>query len=145
MHRVESSGLINKPIKEVFEYTASPANGHAFIPNLSRNTNITPELTGEGQTFDWHFNMGGIELQGKAKVTEYKYPIQVKIESTGDTTSTWIYYFEEVENTTKVTVAIEYEVADNMLRKFTNKLVMEKLNQKVAEQIIDNLQTILEN
>ncbi len=34
--------VINKPVSEVFAYTASAENGPAFIPNLNENTNITP-------------------------------------------------------------------------------------------------------
>ena len=144
MSKVSASVNINKPIAEVFAYAASAANGPAFIPNLNENTNITPQEPGVGQTFDWRFNMGGVDLRGKAQVTEYDVPNRAKIVSTGDTNSTWTYSFHEENDATKVTLDVEYELAENAAQKLANKVVVEKLNQKSAEQSLGNLKTILE-
>jgi hypothetical protein len=67
MAKATSSITINKPIKEVFEYMASPHNGPAFTPNLNENTNIFPEKDSVGQKFDWRFNMAGVDLRGKSR------------------------------------------------------------------------------
>ena len=93
MAKVSASILINKPIEEVFEFTASPINGPKFIPNLSENTNIQPEHPGVGQTFDLHFNMFGISLSGKAKVSEFERPNKTVIETDGNNKTTWTYSF----------------------------------------------------
>ena len=71
MEKALSEIVINKPINEVFEYMASPHNGPAFTPNLNENTNIFPEKESVGQKFDWRFNMAGVDLRGKAEVTEF--------------------------------------------------------------------------
>ena len=42
MSVAKASIVINKPVSEVFEYTASAENGPAFIPNLNENTDINP-------------------------------------------------------------------------------------------------------
>ncbi len=144
MSKVSATVAINKPVQDVFEYAASPFNGPSFIPNLNENTNIQPEKAGVGQTFDWRFNMGGVDLRGKAEVTEYDAPHRAKIVSTGDTNSTWIYSFQEENSSTKVTLEVEYELAESALQKMANKLVIEKLNQRTAEQSLENLKTILE-
>jgi carbon monoxide dehydrogenase subunit G len=145
MNKATASIVINKPIKEVFEYMASPYNGPAFIPNLSENTNIFPEKTGVGQKFDWRFNMLGVDLRGKAEVTEYAPPNKVVIVSSGDAKSTWIYTLEEIdETTTKVSVEIDYEFDETILQRLTNRALINKIAQKTAEQMVDNLKTILE-
>src|SRR3990172_9286055 len=110
MAKATSSITIKKPIKEVFEYMASPHNGPAFIPNLNENTNIFPEKDGVGQKFDWRFNMAGVDLRGKAEVTEYNAPNKVVISSTGDADSNWTYTLEEAGGGTKVGVEINYEL-----------------------------------
>src|SRR3990167_8596481 len=112
MSKVSSSITINKPIKEVFEYAASPHNGPAFIPNLNENINIHPEQPGVGQKFDWRFNMGGVDLRGQAEVAEYDPPHKAKIVSTGASNSTWIYSFQEEDSGTKVSLDIEYDVPE---------------------------------
>lgn len=144
MTKVSSSIVINKPIQEVFEYTASPHNGPAFIPNLNENTNVTPEKAGKGQTFDWRYNMAGVDLRGKAEVVEYDAPNKVVIKTTGDGTAAWVYSFSEENGGTKVSVEVDYELSENSLRSMANKMVVDKLNQRTSEQMLENLKTILE-
>ena len=145
MAKVSSSILINKPIDQVFDFAASPVNGPKFIPNLSENTNISPEEPGVGQTFEWHFNMFGVPLRGKAKVTEFKRPNKAVIETSGAHKTSWVYSFEKEDSGTKVTVDVEYELHENMIRKFIDKNVIEKMNQRSAQQMVENLKTILES
>ena len=144
MSKVSSSITINKPIKEVFEYMASPHNGPAFIPNLNENTNIFPEEDSVGQKFDWRFNMAGVDLRGKAEVTEYVPPTKVVISSHGDADSTWTYTLEEAGGGTKASVEIDYELAETALQRIANKAVISKLAQKTTEQMLENLKVILE-
>lgn len=145
MTKVSSSITISKPIKEVFEYMASPHNGPAFIPNLNENTNIFPEEDNVGQKFDWRFNMAGVDLRGKAEVAEYTPPTKVVISSKGDADSTWTYALEEADGGTKVSVEIDYELAETALQRIANKTVISKIAQKTTEQMLDNLKVILES
>lgn len=145
MAKVNASTVIHKSIQEVFDYTASPANGPAFIPNLNENNNIQPEQPGVGQRFDWRFNMAGVDLRGQAEVTEYNSPHNVKIISTGDSNSVWVYSFEEAEGGTKVVLEVDYEVAEGIMQKMANKMVIDQLNQRSAEQSLENLKTIFES
>src|SRR5438045_2244160 len=112
MAKASASVVIHKPVQEVFEYTASPVNGPAFIPNLNENSNIQPDHAGVGQTFDWRFNMAGVDLRGKAEVTEYEAPYKAKIVSTGDGSSTWTYSFLEEDGGTNINLEVEYEIAE---------------------------------
>ncbi len=145
MSKVSASIVINKPIQEVFEYTASPVNGPAFIPNLNENSNITPEKTGVGQTFDWRFTLAGVDLKGKAEVTEFNSLEKVTIHTTGDSNTDWVYSFAQEGEGTKVTVDVNYEIEENALKKVANRIIVDKLNQRAAEQMLDNLKTILES
>ena len=145
MTKVSSSITINKPIKEVFEYMSSPHNGPAFIPNLNENTNIFPEEDGVGQKFDWRFNMAGVDLRGKAEVTEYVPPTKVVISSKGDADSTWTYTLAEAGGSTKVSVEIDYELAETAMQRIANKAVISKLAQKTTDQMLENLKVILES
>ena len=133
-----------KTIEEIFDFTASPINSPKFIPNLAENTNIKPEKPGIGQTFDWHFNMLGVSLRGKAKVTEFEKPSKVVIETNGNTKTTWVYSFEGESSGTKVSVDVEYELHEDVLRKFVDKVIVDKINQRSAQQMLENLKTILE-
>lgn len=145
MAKVSTSVVINKPIQEVFEYTASPVNGPAFIPNLNENTDIHPETPCLGQTFSWRFNMAGVDLKGKAEVVEYSSPHRVVIKTTGDSDTTWIYTFQEENGGTRVSAEVEYKIVESALKMMANRLIIDKLNQRSAEQMLENLKTILES
>jgi hypothetical protein len=145
MSKVLSAVIINKPIEEVFDYTASPVNGPAFIPNLNENTNIYPETVGIGQSFDYRFNMVGVDLRGKAEVAEFERPNKVKINSTGDSVSSWLYTFEKEGEGTKVTVELEYEFSETAWKRLASKTIVDKLAQKICEQMTESLKIILES
>jgi len=142
--KVGSSISINKPIEEVFDYTASPFNGPAFIPNLMENTNINPEKPGVGQTFNWRFNLAGLDLTGNGVGTKYERPHLAEIKTTGGGESIWTYKFNEKDGGTKVTIEVEYKLPEGVLKKVTNPPVIDKLNQHSAEEMLKNLKVILE-
>jgi uncharacterized membrane protein len=144
MAKISSSILINKPVEEVFDYAASPYNGPAFIPNLNENTNIRPEKPGAGQKFEWRFNLLGVDVTGTAEVAEFQRPNLVVMKTEGGTNSTWTYKFEEEDGGTRVSVEIEYDLPANLFERLTNKLVVDKVNQRTSEQMLGNLKTILE-
>lgn len=143
MSKAKASIIINKPIEEVFDYTCSVHNGPAFIPNLNENSNIQGE--GVGQTYEWHFNMAGIDLRGQGEVTVFDRPRREEMKITGDTSASWVFSFEEENGSTKVTVDVDYDIAESALQKLANRMVVDKFNQKTAEQTVDNLKTILES
>ena len=145
MSKINSSILINKPIEEDFDYAASPYNGPAFIPNLSENTNIRPEVPGVGQKFEWRFNLLGVDITGTAEVAEFQRPNLVVMKTEGGTNSTWTYKFEEENSGTRVSVEVEYDLPDSVLERLTNKLVVDKVNQRSCDQMLENLKTILES
>lgn len=143
MAKAKASIVINKPIEEVFDYTCSVANGPAFIPNLNENTEIQGD--GVGQTYNWRFNMAGVDLKGKGEVTVFDRPHREEMSITGDTTANWVFSFEEENGGTKATVEVDYDIVESALQKLANRMVVDKFNQKTAEQMLDNLKTILES
>lgn len=146
MQKVKSSATVNKPIEEVFKYMASPHNGPAFIPDLSENSNIYPEEVGVGQKFDWRFNLAGVDMRGKAEVAQYDMPNKVKIDSTGDAHSIWTYICEpDGDNSTKVNVTIEYDLDDSVIQRLAGRSgVVNKIAQRTADRMLENLKLILE-
>lgn len=138
--------VIRKPVSEVFDYTASAENGPAFIPNLNENTNIHPETPGVNQTFDWRFNMGGIDLRGKAEGITFDKDKQVTLKISGDVNATWDYQFEDLgDGTTRITSEVSYEVSESKLQNMVNATIIDRINQNTLEQMLDNLKLILED
>lgn len=145
MANATSEIIIEVPVEEVFDYTASAINGPAFIPNLNENTNIVPDEPGLEQTFDWRFNMGGIDLTGRAEGIEYTPGKRVLLRTIGDVNAVWDYQFEDRgDGTTRVFTTVEYEVAESKLAAMVNRHLIDRINQHTLDQMCQNLKLILE-
>jgi uncharacterized membrane protein len=138
--------IINRPLAEVFDYTASAHNGPAFIPNLNENTNITPDEPSIDQTFDWRFNMAGVDLRGKASGLNYEVGERVTLKLEGDVTATWDYQFSAVDDgSTRIYSEVNYDVEAGKMQKMVNVAVLDKINQHTLDQMLANLKLILES
>ena len=138
--------VINRPLAEVFEYTASAYNGPAFIPNLNENTNVTPEDACLEQTFDWRFNMAGVDLKGKASGLNYDVNERVTLKLEGDVNATWDYTFSAVDDhSTHIYSEVIYDVDAPKLQRMVNAAIMDKINQHTLDQMLANLKIILES
>ena len=144
MAKVSTSTTISAPIEKVYEYTANPENGPAFIPNLNENNNVSTTPTEVGQKWDWRFNMVGVDLRGSAEVTEVEPNKKWSLKTYSGGESDWSYSFESADGGTKVTLEIDYKVPESVGSKMAAPLV-EKVNQQNAEQGLQNLKTILES
>lgn len=145
MSNVQSSNIVYRPMEEVFDFMVSPHSGPAFILSLGENTNIIPEETQKGQTYDWRFKMGEVELRGKGEVMEFDRPNKVRIATTGDSNSVWTYILKKEGNGTEVTVEIEYDFPEKVYKQLVDsKIDVDEFAQKTAEQMLKNLKIILE-
>ena len=145
MSKVQSSIIVYRPMEEVFDFMVSPYSGPAFILSLGENTNINPEKTQMGQTYDWQFNIGEVVLKGKGEVIEFDRPHTIKIATAGDSSSTWTYVLKEEGDGTRVTAEIEYDFPETVYKRLTdNKTDINEFGQKMAEQMLKNLKVIME-
>jgi hypothetical protein len=146
MANAQGTVIIQKPLDEVFAYTASAVNGPAFIPNLNENTDITPAEACLEQTFNWRFNMAGVDLRGKASGLRYEVGKRVTLKLTGEVEAEWDYIFEDLgDGTTKIYSEVNYDVEPSKFKSLVNSAVIDKLNQHTLNQMLDNLKLILES
>jgi carbon monoxide dehydrogenase subunit G len=139
MNTVSSSILINVPPENIFDYIINPNNTIRFFPYMKQPSGITPQQPGLNQTFNWTYSMIGIDMQGKAVVSEFVRPRKYTISSTGDIESTWIYEFEETNEGTKVSLTIIYNIKHGMAGKIIDAIALGRLNQKALEESLENL------
>jgi uncharacterized membrane protein len=143
MNKASASTVIAAPIEKVFEFTASPVNGPMFIPNLNQNSNISTPQTQVGQTWDWRYNMVGVDLTGSAQVTNVEAPHVWELKSTGGANSTWRFRFDQADGGTKIMLDIDYDPPQGVMNRISAHAI-EKINQKTTDDLLQNLKTILE-
>ena len=143
MAQIEASVHINAPVERVFAFTASAENGPVFIPNLDSNSRISVTPTRVGQKWNWQFNLVGVDIRGTAEVSSLEPLKRWALKTEGGTKSEWVYSFLIEREGTQVRLHIDYEVPRSVLGKLAGPVV-ERLNQKNAEEALANLKIILE-
>jgi uncharacterized membrane protein len=144
MPKVEASTTIKAPLEEVYEKTASPQTGPIFIPNLNENSDISPEKTQVGQTWNWFYNFCGFDIRGTAEVVAMEPNKSWSLVTRGAGESQWQYTFEPDGDGTSVRLAVDYEVPRSVLGKVAQP-VIEQLNQRACRQALQNLKVWLES
>jgi uncharacterized membrane protein len=138
--------IINRPVAEVFKYTASAHNGPAFIPNLNENTDIKPAEPSIDQTFNWRFNMAGVDMRGKASGLAYDVNKRVTLKLEGDVEAVWDYQFTAIDDdSTRLYTEVNYDVQASRLKQMVNTTVLDRFNQRTLDEMLVNLKLILES
>jgi uncharacterized membrane protein len=143
MYKVEATTVIDAPVPQVYEHTASPQNGPVFVPNLNENFNISSDRTAVGQTWGWRYNFFGVDISGTAEVVEMRPNELWALRTRGDAESRWVYSFAPAGPGTRVALSIEYEMPPGKLAKVT-EAVAERMNQRSCEQALENLKAWIE-
>jgi hypothetical protein len=119
-----SSVFINRPVEEVFEFTAAFENSHLWQGDLIRSEQTSDGPLGVGATGIFAQKFMGREMENTVEVTVYDPPYQMCFRSTsGPIAFEGCQTCESVDGGTQFTVAIEgeaggfFKVAEGMVQK----------------------------
>lgn len=146
MPKVQASTVINISPEKVYDYVLHAAeNGPIWIPNVAEHRNVSPPEPQVGQSWDWTFNMMGVALRGRSELTRLEAYTRGEMKTSGSTNSTWVFTYAPEGSGTKVTAEIDYEIPSSVLGKVANRVLVERMNQKSAEEGLANLKIVLES
>ncbi len=135
---------INAPLSKVFEFVASPKNWTTYLTSLVKVENFSTEDLQSGTTFEWTYRMMGMDFNGKGQILEYEKDRLYKMRMEGHFPITETFRFEGNDQKTTLTVEIEYELPGKVLGVLADKMVLEKLNVKEADGVLERIKTICE-
>lgn len=142
MVRLQETRLIDRPIGEVFEYTADFNNIEDWDPGISSSSQIDPGPVGVGSRFELSVSFGGRSLPMTYEITGYEPNERVvligrgeQIEAVDD------IRFEDRDGKTKV----DY-TADLTFHNYVKYLApfMGSIFKRVGERAVDGLKESLE-
>jgi uncharacterized protein YndB with AHSA1/START domain len=140
MATIKGSIFINAPVEKVFEYT-KPENLPEFWPSMVEVKNIK-ELSNGGYSWDWVYNMAGMQFNGSSEHTVFEKNQRTITHSTGiESTITWSY--EEEGGGTRMTTVTEYKIPVPLLGKAAEAFVV-KLNENESNTVLANVKARLE-
>jgi carbon monoxide dehydrogenase subunit G len=144
MAKVTRKFNVKRKPEAVIDYISDVENHPAFIPPLKSVANIAGDPKRKGTSWDWTFVMAGVEINGKAETADYQAGKRYSFKTTG-IDSTFIYSAEAADGGSQVTADVVYEVPQGVLAKIADKAVVERMNERDADQAAQNLKTILDS
>lgn len=142
---IKQSIAINAPVSKVFEYVVSPDNWTRYVTSLVDVTDFSDDVPAKGSTFSWVYKMMGLKFAGKGTVTENRKDKSFGLLLEGKHTIMEAYEFaDKGGSASELKINIEYEIPGSVLGAIANKLIIEKLNNIEATQVLEKIKTVCE-
>lgn len=144
MAQIKRSIKINAPLSKVFDYVTKPDNWPKYVTSLVDVRNVSADLPEAGTTFEWTYRMLGINNDGTGKVSEYEKNRKFAIEMEGSFPIRETYTFQGDEHSTELVFDIQYDVPGKVLGVIADKLVVERLNAREADAVLNKVKDLCE-
>lgn len=143
MIEVESSVLVNRPIKETFDFVTTPENDAQWYIGVESRDHTPGEPAGVGSTSMSEIRFLGVPVKVVWEVIEYEAPQKIGVKTIEGPVSVEAQYTFEATNgdQTKVTVHGEAEVGG--IFDLADPLI-ERMAQRQWDASFENLKDVLE-
>ncbi len=142
MVKLNKAITIHAPVEKVFTFLNDPCNLPEIWPSMVEVKDVTPSPAG-GFNFGWVYKMGGMRFDGASETIESVKNQRTVTRSTKGIESKFTWMFETVDNDTKLTVDIEYNVPIPLLGKLAEAIIV-KQNEHEAQALLENLKARME-
>jgi uncharacterized membrane protein len=143
MSKVAQSVEVKCSPDSLMEYIVDVTNHPAFIGPLKSVTNVKGDVRKPGTSWDWVYNIAGVELTGKAETVRFVPAKEFVYKTTTGAISTFTYRADSAGPKTKLSLNVEYEVPTNALGKMKASM-FERLNEQEGKRVVENLKALLE-
>jgi len=141
MMSVSHSILIDAPRETVFAYVTDPAKMAEWLPNMVLAHNIVG--SGEGQQYEWTYKLSGILFHGESVVVEHSPSALAVHQTIGAVNSLWTFHVEPVDEQTKFTLDVTYEVPVPVLGKLAEHVIARR-DARLVNLALENVKDTLE-
>jgi carbon monoxide dehydrogenase subunit G len=141
---IEKSALVSAPPARVFEYLDDPARIPEYAPGVTQIdvTKRTDERVGD--SYKTVYKVMGISFPSTFTTVEYARPEKVVARIEGAQFGTFDWRLKPEGDATRVTVRIDYQMKGGVIGKAMDALVVERMNERNAEQMLQNLKHLAE-
>jgi len=143
MSKVAQSVEVKCTPDSLMEYIVDVTNHPAFIGPLKSVTNVKGDVRKPGTSWDWVYNIAGVELTGKAETIRFVPAKEFVYKTTTGAKSTFTYRADGAGSKTRLSLNVDYEVPTNALGKMKASM-FEKLNEAESKRVVENLRALLE-
>ncbi len=140
---VTVNAQIDAPAQKIFDFITNPENIPAILPGLVENSNVPQLPLVTGSSFNYKYQMYGMNFDGVWTVTDIQSPTRYQAHTTGGIESDWTITIVEDGAASNVSLVVEYEIPGVLFRKIKGK-ILRRINEKEGELMIHNLKVVLE-
>lgn len=146
MPLVQKSIEINAPVETVFDFIANqPERMPDWWQAIKLQERVTPPPTRIGSVSRYVYKMLGISLKGEHQVAEMTENRRLQVKTLSGLESAFTFDFEPLNNRTRLTVNVNYELPGAIIGQFIDKLAIEMQNERHLEVGLQNLKDIMES
>ena len=144
MAQISRSIKIGVSLSKVFDYVTNPGNWTKYVTSLVDVRNVSNDVPKAGTAFEWTYRMLGINNDGTGKISDYEKNKKFTMEMEGSFPIKETFSFEGDDNSTELTFDIKYDVPGKVLGVIADKLVIERLNVKEADAVLNKVKDLCE-
>jgi carbon monoxide dehydrogenase subunit G len=140
---VDAQGQIANTPEAVIAHVCDVRNRQQSL-SLLQASDVQGDPAKAQQTWKYAFRVMGRELKGTAKATKCEPGKLYEFQTEGDARSTWTYRAEAAGQGTKLTLHVEYEIPDELLRQLPAGTDPATFEQAEAAKMFENLKKALD-
>lgn len=144
MPKITRSAVINAPLERVFKALDDPNALPTIVPAVTHVSDVALSAKRIGDTFRVTYGLMGMHFDLNFTTVEHEHPRKIVREFEGGMSGKMSYTLEPEANATKVTFDVDYEMSGGVLGRAVNKLLVERMNEKNAERMLENLKMMME-
>ena len=144
MATIHKSIDIDAPAERVFAILTDPQRLPEYAPGVISVEDIRQTEQHLGDSFSATYAVLGLHFPVTFTVIEYEQPTRLSTRFEGGMKGTWTRLLEPRGNSTRLTMIMEYEMAGGILGKAMNAVLLERMNEKNAERMLENLKLVSE-
>jgi len=145
MPTVSRTITIQAPVEKVFQFVTSPDNWTKYVTSLVEVRDLSSPAVEKGTTFVWQYRMIGMNFGGKGTITENVKNSKFGMKMEGGFPITENYGFASKNDGTELTVEVIYDVPGKIMSVVSKSAVIEKMNQKEADSVLEKIKTLCED
>ncbi|HEY6837137.1 MAG TPA: SRPBCC family protein [Geobacteraceae bacterium] len=144
MPTIEQKIHINAPLAKVYTFITTAANWTEYVTSLTEVSNVSSPGLEPGTTYSWEYRMLGVKLTGTGRVTENVFQQSFGMHMEGTIPISEHYTLSEKDGGTDLAIRINYQMPVKVLEKIANSKLVEKLNMREAESVLEKIKLLCE-
>ena len=141
---IQRTVTIQAPPEKTLDLITDPYRLPQYAPGVSEVKDVHQTPRRVGDTFTVLYAVLSLKMPLRFTIREYAPPTQSTAQVAGQMEGEWRWQLHPQGEATRVDLAIDYRLKLGLLGKALNALLVERMNEKNAEQMLANLKALTE-